>query len=314
MAMSSAGLIVDLKQLSKHFGTHAALDRIDLQLGGGEIVGVVGPDGAGKTTLIRSLAGLLEIEAERAMVLGYDLHADVTEMKNDIGYVPQAFSLHRELSVIENLRFTGRLLRLPKNVFEARADALLKRTSLSPFVDRPAGALSGGMKQKLAVANALLVQPKLLLLDEPTAGVDVLARGEIWNLLEAARSHALVVMSTSYLDEAEACDRLLYLDDGRIIGNGTPAQLRGAVPLELYHAWGDDPRGIARAARQLPFVLAARPTGSFARVEIARAQSPGESQVIAALSQLGPGAVSFVEAAPIDMEATLLHLAREHGQ
>ncbi len=306
--------VVDLHQLSKHFGTRAALDRIDLQLSQGEIVGVVGPDGAGKTTLIRTLVGLLEIEAEHATVLGYDLLADVTEMKNHIGYVPQVFSLHRDLSVIENLRFTGRLRRLPTDVFESRVAVLLKRTSLTPFVNRAAGALSGGMRQKLAVANALLVEPALLLLDEPTAGVDVLARGEIWSLLEAAREHALVVMSTSYLDEAEACDRLLYLDEGRIIGNGTPQQLRDLVPLELYHAWGDSPRDIARAARQLPFVLAARPTGSFARVEVARSQSPGATQVFAALSQLPGAKVSFVERAAIDMEATLLHLARGAAQ
>ena len=128
------------------------------------------------------------------------------------------------------------------------------------------------MKQKLAIANALLPQPALLLLDEPTAGVDVVARAEIWAMLERERRRALIVISTSYLDEAAACDRLVYLDAGRVVAIGTPAELRARVALELYRAWGDDPRAIARAARALPYVDGARATGRFARVEVRRAR------------------------------------------
>lgn len=302
--------VIRLRNLHKRYGQRRALAGIDLALDGQQIVGVVGPDGAGKTTLIRSLAGLLETEAEEIAVLGYDLRADVTEYKGHIGYVPQSFSLHRDLSVMENLRFTARLQRLTPDEFTSRSTDLLARTGLAAFVDRPAGALSGGMKQKLAVANALLLKPKLLLLDEPTAGVDVMARAEIWAMLERERSQSLIVMSTSYLDEAEHCDRLVYLDAGRVIAIGTPAELRAAVPLELYRAWGDDPRAIARAARRLPYVDGARATGRFARVEVRRGAAPGADRVVRDLQQLAGAGVRFAEPRPLDMESALLALAR----
>jgi ABC-type multidrug transport system ATPase subunit len=166
------------------------------------------------------------------------------------------------------------------------------------------------MKQKLAIANALLPHPALLVLDEPTAGVDVLARRHIWELLERARTEALVLMSTSYLDEAAACDRLVYLDQGRVVADGTPAALRAGVALELYRAWGDDVRGIARAARALPYVAGARATGRFARVEVRREHTPGSRTVLHDLTSLPGGGVRFAEQAPIDMESTLLALAQ----
>ncbi len=292
-----------LRGLRKRYGKRLALTGVDLELDGRAIVGIVGPDGAGKTTLVRSLAGLLEVEAEEANVLGWDLQGDVTELKRSIGYVAQSFSLHRELSVLENLQFTARLHRLGEEGF-ARARELLERTGLAPFANRAAGALSGGMKQKLAIANALLPEPELLLLDEPTAGVDVVARGEIWSLLERERSQALILISTSYLDEAAACDRLVYLDDGRVVATGTPAELRERVSLELYRAWGEDARGIADAARRLGYVESARATGTFARVEVRKERTPGAPRVLEDLMSL-PG-VALAEAHPIDMESTLL--------
>jgi ABC-2 type transport system ATP-binding protein len=302
--------VVRLRGLVKRYGARRALDGIDLTLDGAQIVGIVGPDGAGKTTLIRALAGLLVVEGPETRVLGIDLRGDVTALKERTGYVPQSFSLQRELSVEENLRFTARLHRLPRAVFEERSRALLARTGLTPFADRAAGALSGGMKQKLAVANALLPRPALLLLDEPTAGVDVVARGELWALLAAERSETLVVISTSYVDEAAACDRLVYLDDGRVVASGTPATLRGAVPFELYRAWGDDPRAIARGARALPYVHGARASGRYARVEVLAARSPGVTAVLHDLGGAAVPGVRFAEQLPVDMEATLVALAQ----
>jgi len=301
--------MIRLRALEKRYGSRRALAGIDLVLERREIVGVVGPDGAGKTTLLRALAGLLEIEAREATVLGHDLGGDVTALKARVGYVPQAFSLHRDLTVEENLRFTARLHRLPEAEFRARAGELLARTGLAPFAERPTGALSGGMKQKLAVANALLPRPALLLLDEPTAGVDVMSRAEIWALLERARAQALVLISTSYLDEAAAADRLLYLEGGRLVAAGTPAELRAAVPLRVYRAWGENARAIARAAKTLPYVEAARATGRFARIEVRRTDAPGARRVLADLAALAGGALSFVEEAPLDMESTLRALA-----
>lgn len=300
---------IRLRGLRKQFGQRVALAGVDLELRGAQLVGVVGPDGAGKTTLLRALGGLLELAPGQAEVLGYDAAGDVRALKTVVGYVPQAFSLPRDLSVMENLRFTGRLHQLEPEVFEARAHALLERTGMTPFTERPAGKLSGGMKQKLAISCALLPDPALLLLDEPTAGVDVVARDEIWGMLRERRETTLILISTSYLDEVGACDRLVYLDDGKVVATGTPDELRADVPIELYRAWGADPRGIALAARNLPYVGEARAIGRYARVEVPRDRTPGVSSVLRDLAALPPG-VGLVEQAPIDMEATLLHLAR----
>ena len=300
--------LVRLRALGKHFGAKRALGPIDLDLDRREIVGIVGPDGAGKTTLLRSLAGLLEVEANEARVLGHDLRGDVTSLKREIGYVPQSFSLHRDLTVIENLRFTARLHRLPPAELERRSARLLERTGLTPFVDRPAGALSGGMKQKLAIANALLIEPKLIVLDEPTAGVDVGARDEIWAMLSKEKQAALVLMSTSYLDEAAACDRLIYLDRGRLVAQGTPAALHGRVSLELFRVWTDDPRSVARGARALPYVTGARASAGHARVEVRGQGAPDDAQIVRDLLALS--GARLAERTPIDMESTLLALAR----
>jgi drug efflux transport system ATP-binding protein len=301
--------LVQLRGLEKRYGERQALRGIDLTIDERQIFGVVGPDGAGKTTLLRAIAGLLEVQAAEARVLGYNLTADVTELKALAGYVPQSFSLYRELSVIENLSFTARIHRLPEAEFAARSRELLERTGLAPFGDRPAGALSGGMRQKLAIANALLARPALVVLDEPTAGVDVVARAEIWALLQRERREALVLWSTSYLDEAEACDRLVYLDNGRIVADGTPAALRAKVPLDLYRVWSDDARAVARAARALPYVQGARAAGRFARVEVQHARTPGVDRVLHDLSELPGGTVRFAEQTAPDMESTLLGLA-----
>ena len=312
--MSAAGAApapgLRLRGLRKRYGPRVALAGIDLEIEGAGIVGVVGPDGAGKTTLLRCLVGLLEVEADEASVLGEDLRGDVRALKARVGYVPQVFGLQRELSVAENLAFTARLHRLEAGLWRRRAAELLERTGLTPFSSRPAGALSGGMKQKLAISNALLTEPELLVLDEPTAGVDVLARGEIWELLEERSRAMLIVISTSYLDEAEACERLVYLDAGRVVAFGPPAALREGVPLDLYRAWAENPRAAARAARALPFVANARATGRFVRVEVARAGSPGVERVLAGLRSLPDDAVQTAEPAAIDMESTLLELAR----
>jgi ABC-type multidrug transport system ATPase subunit len=305
--------LIRLRGLRKSYGRRRGLSGVDLEIHDRQIFGLVGPDGAGKSTLLRALAGLLEVQAGEASVLGFDLRGDVTALKARTGYVPQVFSLHRDLSVAENLAFTARLHRLPADEAAHRIAELLERIALTAFADRVTGALSGGMKQKLALANALLPRPALLVLDEPTAGVDVVARGEIWSLLVEARAHALVMLSTSYMDEAARCDRLAYLDEGRVVATGTPDELRGAVGLEVYRAWSNDARAVAAAARTLPYVAGARATGASARVEVRRQESPGAGRVLRDLSALAGGAVRFAEQLPADMEATLRGLAGGHA-
>jgi ABC-2 type transport system ATP-binding protein len=312
-ASMAAERAIRLRGLEVRYGAKRALAGVDLTITGAQIVGVVGPDGAGKTTLLRTLVGLLDVHAGETRVLGHDLTGDVRALKAEIGYVPQVFSLHRDLSVMENLRFTARLHRLSEAELRRRATPLLERTGLTAFTARPAGALSGGMRQKLGIVNALLIEPALIVLDEPTAGVDVVARDEIWALLAAKRHETMIVLSTSYLDETDACDRLVYMDAGRVVATGTPAELRAMVPVDLYRVWGDRPREIARAARTLPYVEHAHSTGRFARIEVDRGAGRGDGGVDADLRALDPG-VRLVERLAIDMEATLLALARRsHG-
>jgi ABC-2 type transport system ATP-binding protein len=302
---------IRLRRLVKHYGTRAALRGVDLDVSGAQVLGVAGPDGAGKTTLLRALAGLLEVEADEALVLGHDLRGDVTPLKETLGYVPQVFSLYPELTVLENLRVVARLHVLDDATVEQRAMPVLERTGLAPFVGRQAGKLSGGMKQKLAVTCALLPEPRILILDEPTAGVDVVARDEIWSILDERKDEVLIVISTSYLEEVAACDRIVYLDEGRVVTVGAPAELCAAVPLELYRAWGDDPRAIARAVRALDYVQGARATGRFARIEVRRDRSPGPERVLHDLWQLGDAGVRLAEQTPVDVESMLLALSRD---
>jgi ABC-type multidrug transport system ATPase subunit len=309
MSERAGEIAIRLRGLVKEYGRRRALAGIDLEIEGAQIVGVIGPDGAGKTTLLRALVGLLEVRAAAATVLGYDLTApDVRDLKQRVGYVPQAFSLHRDLSVLENLRFTARLHRMSENERVRRAGPLLEQIGLTPFQDRPAGKLSGGMKQKLAIVNALLPEPDLLVLDEPTAGVDVVARGEILEMLQDRRAEMLVVVSTSYLDEMTACDRLVYLDDGKVVATGTPAELQRAAGVELYRAWGHDAFAIAAAARALPWVAETHAAGEFARIEVPMRGTPGSAAVRRTLA--GLAGVALAEQVPVDMEATLLALAR----
>ena len=291
--------LVSASGLGVRRGGHWLIRNIALDVIPGEVVTVIGPNGGGKTTLLRALLGLVRPSAGAVR----------RRAGLRVGYVPQVWSLHPDLSVGENLEFTARLHRLPADVFAERRTQLLERTALAPFADRRSGALSGGMKQKLAVANAVLPNPDLLVLDEPTAGVDVVARAELWSMLTEARADTLVVISTSYLDEAEACDRLVYLDAGRVVADDTPEALRRRTPVELYRAWCDDARRAADEARRFPWVQGARATGAAVRVEVDHTRSPGAEEVRAALESLTEAQVHLVEQLPPDMETALLSLA-----
>ena len=317
---------IRLRGLRRRFGSREALAGIDLDVRGAQMVGVVGPDGAGKSTLLRVLAGLLEIEAEEATSLGFDLREDVREYKRHVGYVPQTFSLYRDLTIAENLSFTARLHRLGAAEFDRRRDELLERTGLAPFAARLTGNLSGGMKQKLAVANALLPHPDLLVLDEPTAGVDVVARREIFEILAELERSVLVVVSTGYLEEAALCNRLLYMRMGRVIAQGSPDELEAATGTDPYRAWTDDGETVKTLARALPYVDSARDCGRFVRIEVVRERSPAPDAVgrdllargVAGGADAGraPAAtdlVALAECAPADLESTLLALARRAG-
>jgi ABC-2 type transport system ATP-binding protein len=219
-----AGPALSARALARRFGAVTALDGLSFEVGRGELYGLVGPDGAGKTTAIRALAGLVGVDAGEVRVLGVDPAGG--RVRERLGLMPQQYSLYRDLSVGENLRFFGRLFVLPRKVFRERAERLLGITRLGPFVDRRADALSGGMYKKLALACALLHEPEVLLLDEPTNGVDPVSRRELWALLhEFVHGGMTVLISTPYMDEAERCHRVGLVHKGKLLLEGEPQTL-----------------------------------------------------------------------------------------
>jgi ABC-2 type transport system ATP-binding protein len=219
--------MLEARGLVRRFGGKLALDGLSLSVEKGELYGLVGADGAGKTTTIRALAGLVALDGGEARVAGRDPAAGGSGVRESLGLVPQQASLYPDLSVAENLRFFARLFCLPKAIFRERADRLLGITRLGPFVERRADALSGGMYKKLALACALLHRPEVLLLDEPTVGVDPVSRRELWALLhELVHDGMTVLLSTPYMDEAERCHRVGLVHAGRMLLTGEPRALR----------------------------------------------------------------------------------------
>ncbi|QIG49722.1 ABC transporter ATP-binding protein [Nordella sp. HKS 07] len=235
---------VRIDAVSKTFGTASpALDGISAAIKGGEITGLVGPDGAGKTTLIRLMTGLLLPDAGTLTVLGFDTWREAAKIQAAIGYMPQRFGLYEDLSVQENLDLYADLRGLPKAERAAVYDELLTFTDLKRFTARLAGKLSGGMKQKLGLACALLKKPRLLLLDEPGVGVDPISRRELWKMVEHLTREGIgVVWSTAYLDEAEACTRVVLLNQGKLLFAGPPAELTRRVDGRVFKLTGSAER------------------------------------------------------------------------
>ncbi len=220
--------------LTHSFGANTAVDGLTLQVRQPEIFGLVGPDGAGKTTALRMLAGILAPTSGQAHVLGYDIVHQVEEVHERIGYMSQRFSLYADLSVEENLAFFAEVYGVPRHEQAQRMANLLHFARLTSFRQRRAEHLSGGMKQKLALACTLIHQPQLLLLDEPTTGVDPVARREFWSILYRLLTQGqTIVVSTPYMDEAERCNRVGFLAGGRLLTVGTPQELKAAYPHQL---------------------------------------------------------------------------------
>lgn len=223
--------MIQTQGLSKSFGGVTAVNAVDLQVESGEIFGLVGPDGAGKTTLMRMILGIVEPSAGSLSVMG---NAQIESVKKSIGYIPQKFSLYRDLSVIENIRLIGSLYGAARVAIEDRASEILAFTNLLPFVDRLAENLSGGMKQKLALAAGLMHKPQLFFLDEPTTGVDPVSRREFWQMLYRLNKEGMTVfVSTPYMDEAELCSRVAFMHAGRIVSCASPEQLRADYPYKI---------------------------------------------------------------------------------
>jgi ABC-2 type transport system ATP-binding protein len=226
---------VQAADLHKKFQTVTALAGVSFSVDEGALFGLIGADGAGKTTLFRILVTLVPADSGSAAVLGKNVEKEFTEIRTLVGYMPQRFSLYQDLSVRENLHFFADVFGVPATERQARMERLLSFSRLGPFQDRRAGNLSGGMKQKLALSCALIHTPRLLILDEPTTGVDPVSRKEFWDILfELKRQGITILVSTPYMDEATHCDSLLLLHKGEVLRQGTPAALLSAYPLTLY--------------------------------------------------------------------------------
>lgn len=238
--------------LSKSFGTLEAVRHLDLDVGKGEMFGLVGPDGAGKSTTIRLLCGILIPSSGRGRVAGFDLARDRQAVKSRIGYLSQNFTLYGDLTVDENIAFFARIHGV--NSFAARRDELLKFTRLAPFRGRLAQALSGGMKKKLALACTLVHTPEVIFLDEPSTGVDPVSRSELWNILGAIADRGVTVfMTTPYLDEAERCGRISLIHRGQLLMTGSPFGIKRAMPGAVYDLFCPDaPKAYRLLRTKLP--------------------------------------------------------------
>lgn len=246
---------IELTGVSRSFGPARAVDNVSLHVLRGEIFALVGPDGAGKTTLIRLICGALAADSGVLHVDGVDVTHDTAGVQASIGYMPQRFSLYPDLSVMENLRFYGAIFSVPQDDFAKRSAQLLGDFALTPFGSRLAGHLSGGMKQKLALACALIHSPATILLDEPTAGVDPLSRRAFWNILrEINRAGTTIFVSTPYMDEAERAARVAFITHGAILSCGTPAQLKAELDADVLEIACDNRAAARRTLRGEPLV------------------------------------------------------------
>jgi len=275
MTAPAPGPAVAVDGLEKRFGATIALAGISFETAAGELFGFVGPDGGGKTTLFRILATLLVPGAGRARVLGRDVVADMWALRPRIGYMPGRFSLYPDLSVLENLRFFASVF--GTTVERERARIAPIYVQLEPFNDRRAAALSGGMKQKLALCCALVHRPEILFLDEPTTGVDAVSRREFWDLLaDLKRSGMTIVVSTPYMDEANRCDRVALIQRGRLLGTDTPQRIAASYdrPLVAVHV-ADRYRALV-ALRESPHVQSVYPFGATLHYTDARASAPAD--------------------------------------
>ena len=264
---------ITIHNLSKSYGDTHAVQHLSLEVKKGELFGLIGPDGAGKTTVFRMLTSLLLPDEGTASIEGWDIVKDYKEIRKHVGYMPGRFSLYQDLTVEENLTFFATVFGttiaenydLIKDIYE----------QIKPFSNRRAGKLSGGMKQKLALCCALIHKPKVLLLDEPTTGVDVVSRKEFWQMLAKLKAQGITILvSTPYMDEASLCDRIALMQAGKILTTSTPEQIIADYPTTLYAVKAADLYALLQHLRQKPQIDSCYPFGEYLHLTLKEATDP----------------------------------------
>ena len=243
---------IKTSNLTKSFGDNIAVHALNLEIRKGELYGLVGPDGAGKSTTMRLLTAIMEPTSGDGWVSGHSIRTDGELIKEKIGYMSQRFGLYEDLTVMENILFYADLYEVPKKQRPARIERLLGFSNLTPFKDRLAGKLSGGMKQKLGLACSLIHTPEVLFLDEPTNGVDPVSRRDFWKILyDLLKAGVSILVSTAYLDEAERCTRIGLMHNGRILIEDEPKNVRSSLRLPMIEVWSDNARSALEQVRHL---------------------------------------------------------------
>jgi ABC-2 type transport system ATP-binding protein len=304
---------IRISNLSRTFGPLTAVDRLNLEIMPGEIFGLVGPDGAGKTTTLRLLCGLLEITEGQIEICGHDVTRELDAVKDRIGYMAQRFGLYVDLTVEENMLFYAELFGISRRERESLMARLLKMTRMDSFRHRAAGKLSGGMKQKLALMCSLLHHPEVLFLDEPTNGVDPVSRRDFWAILyQLVKDGLTVVVTTAYLDEAERCNRVGLMHQGRLIRCAPPDQLKDRLAGICYEVRAPNQRGALELLKDLPDVLSVEPSGASLHIFLSPTITTPEG-LIKAMESNGLGPIALERIAP-SLEDAFIALIREAGR
>lgn len=302
--------VVVLDNVTIRYGTVTAVSSVSLEVAAGEVVAIIGPDGAGKTSLLRAIAGLQQVAHGRVEVLGLDAWKHRRELHHQVGYLAQYFALYGDLSVNENLAFLGHLMGLKD--WQKRRSLLLQRLGLARFQDRRAQALSGGMKQKLALAASLMHDPKLLILDEPTTGVDPISRREFWRLLgEFVAEGLTLLVATPYLDEAQRANRVVLLHRGQVLAEGSPEELSQSLEGRLVVVEGEPRAELASMLAELPGVLDVQPFALGFHVMLEEKAQKPEPQ---AFHSRGIRLSRYEEITPSLEDAFLAKLRRVKGE
>jgi ABC-2 type transport system ATP-binding protein len=280
--------LISVEHFSKSYGKQTAVQDLNFEVRKGELFGLIGPDGAGKTTTMRTLVTLLRPDTGTMRVHGLDVLEEVRQVRSITGYMPQRFSLYPDLSVDQNLRFFADLFAVPKTELASRLERLYRFSRLEPFAKRLAGRLSGGMKQKLALSCTLIHNPVLLVLDEPTTGVDPVSRNEFWDILRELRAQGVTILvSTPYMDEAMFCDRIIIMHEGRALAQGSPEELIATMKLPMFTLRDAELVMSFAAIEKVPGVLSVQTFGDSLHltVEAGSEREPLTRRIAAALER-----------------------------